>query len=171
MPANAATTPGPRPRPRSRCRGCGRRSRRAAAANPRTLLLGSHQPLLEALSPRRVAKLPAQLPFRLGVGETAPLGHHQHRHVTGDLPGQPARVIASEASRRPMCEVGQPSRSRGWFVVDDIENAPRLLVHGQCGCRCCVHYMYPRCVATATPTSGNCRLRTRSIWSSVAPGP
>jgi hypothetical protein len=45
----------------------------------------SRQAVLEALAPRRVAQLPAELPLSFGVGETSALGRHRHCHFLVDL--------------------------------------------------------------------------------------
>ena len=58
----------------------------------------------EAVAPARVARRPAQLGLRLGVGGAAGLGHHHHRGGARDDLGEPRRDVArrlgAERARR-----------------------------------------------------------------------
>ena len=67
--------------------------------------VASRQLFLEPLPPRRIAQLPAKLPLGLGVGKAAALGHHHHRYLPGQQPGQPLRD-----PHRPLRAPAHPAR-------------------------------------------------------------
>ena len=119
-------------------------------------LLGPGHPelLLETLPPGRVAQLPAELPLRLGVGEAPPLGHHAHRHLTGQQPGQPRRDPPRRLRPGAPGEDGQPGAGGRGLVVDDVEDAVRLLLDRQDGRTGRIVDVDPRDVAGAAADHG-----------------
>src|SRR5215469_4368696 len=93
------------------------------AAAPRTPRLASCQFFLEALPPRRVAQLPAEVPLGLGVRKAVPFRHHAHHHLASEQPGQPLRDSPRRLCACARRQIRKPLADRGWLVIDDVEYA------------------------------------------------
>jgi hypothetical protein len=79
------------------------------------------------------------------------LGHHDHRHFPCQQPGHPLGNPHRPLRPRGRGQIRQPLAGRGWFVVDNVEHAGRLLLQGQDGSARRVVEMHPRYVAGAAP--------------------
>jgi hypothetical protein len=121
----------------------------------------------EALAPARMARLPAQLGLRLGVGGAAGLGHHRHRGRARDDLGDPRRDLARGLGADLVGQVGQPLLGGCGLVVDDVvvDLAGAAVLDRRQGRGGDVVGVQEGPDALAVPTSGNWRLRIICVCS------
>src|SRR3954452_8461952 len=81
--------------------------------------------LREALTPARIAWLPAELALGLGVGGTPHVGHHDRRHLTRQEPTEPARHPPRRLGAQRARQLGDPVPRPGGLVVHHVVD-PRL---------------------------------------------
>ena len=98
----------------------------------------------EAISPTRVAQLPAELVLGLVVRGAAGLGRHRDHGFAREQPREPARKATGRLGAEHLGEHRQPLAYRGGLVVDDVVEAGAVAFEREHGRRGGVVQVDPR---------------------------